>query len=381
MDLKLFFDPVDESIIDSALSPSVFQNIAYLHTDKKINLKGMRVALIGLIEGRGYLVDKDLSEVPNRIRKSLYPLAIGLNHHGIVDLGDLRKGPSFEETNLRLKEVCEYLISQEILPIILGGLQNITLGQYLSYESTGKLLTLLSIDAKLDLEESENPTDSYLGTIFKHNPNYLFNYIHLGYQSYLLKESKLNMLETLGFDAYRLGEFKGNIKETEPIIRDADLISFDLSALQSIYCPDTLNPNVFGFSGEEACQLCWYAGLNNKLSSIGFYNMTAELAEDNKTAQVVATMIWYFIDGVFNRKGNQYFTSSDYLTYEVTLNEGVGDIRFFKSKLSEKWWMEITEINHKSVFLRNKMIPCSYNDYKTALNGELPERWIKAQSK
>ncbi len=381
MDLKLFFDPVDESIIDSALSPSVFQNIAYLHTDKKINLKGMRVALIGLNEGRGYLVDKDLSEVPNRIRKSLYPLTIGLNHHGIVDLGDLRKGPSFEETNLRLKEVCEYLISQEILPIILGGLQNITLGQYLSYESTGKLLTLLSIDAKLDLEESENPTDSYLGTIFKHNPNYLFNYIHLGYQSYLLKESKLNMLETLGFDAYRLGEFKGNIKETEPIIRDADLISFDLSALQSIYCPDTLNPNVFGFSGEEACQLCWYAGLNNKLSSIGFYNMTAELAEDNKTAQVVATMIWYFIDGVFNRKGNQYFTSSDYLTYEVTLNEGVGDIRFFKSKLSEKWWMEITGINHKSVFLRNKMIPCSYNDYKTALNGELPERWIKAQSK
>ena len=175
MDLKLFFDPVDESIIDSALSPSAFQNIAYFYTDKKINLKGMHVALIGLNEGRGYLVDRDLSEVPNRIRKSLYPLTIGLNHHGIVDLGDLRKGPSFEETNLRLKEVCEYLISQEILPIILGGLQNMTLGQYLGYESIGKLITLLSIDAKLDLEESENPTDSYLGTLFKHNPNYLFN--------------------------------------------------------------------------------------------------------------------------------------------------------------------------------------------------------------
>ena len=55
MDLKLFFDPVDESIIDSALSPSAFQNIAYLYTDKKINLKGMRVALIGLNEGRGYI--------------------------------------------------------------------------------------------------------------------------------------------------------------------------------------------------------------------------------------------------------------------------------------------------------------------------------------
>jgi formiminoglutamase len=223
MDLKLFFDPIDESIIDPALSPSAFQNIAYLHKEKKLDLKGMRVALIGLSEGRGHLIEQDLSEVPSRIRKSLYPLTIGLNHDGIVDLGDLRKGPSFEETNLRLKEVCEYLISQEILPIILGGLQNMTIGQYLSYESTGKLLTLLNVDAKLDLEESENQTDSYLGAIFKHNPNYLFNYIHLGYQSYLLKESKLNMLDTLGFEAYRLGEFRGNITETEPIIRDADL--------------------------------------------------------------------------------------------------------------------------------------------------------------
>ena len=223
------------------------------------------------------------------------------------------------------------------------------------------MITLLNIDAKLDLEESENPIDSYLGNIFKHNPNYLFNYIHLGYQSYLLKESKLNMIETLGFDAYRLGEFRDNIKEVEPIIREADLISFDLSAIQSTYCPDTTNPNVFGYSGEEACQLCWYAGLNSKLCSIGFYNITAKLDEDIKTAQVVATMIWYFIDGVFNRIGDQYYKSSDYFIYEVSLNGDENNIRFFKSKLSEKWWMEIEETYQKSVFLRYKMIPCSYN--------------------
>ena len=127
--------------------------------------------------------------------------------------------------------------------------------------------------------------------------------------------------------------------------------------------------------------MCWYAGLNSKLCSFGFYNITANLVEDIKTSQVVATMVWYFIDGVFNRNGDQYFKSSDYLIYEVSLNGGMNNIRFFKSKLSEKWWMEIEETNQKSVFLRNKMIPCSYNDYKMALNGELPERWIKARSK
>ena len=90
MDLKLFFDPVDESILDSALSPSAFQNIIYLHTVKKINLKGIRVALIGLGEGRGHMIDHGIAHVPNRIRKCLYQLTMRLDHDGILDLGDLR---------------------------------------------------------------------------------------------------------------------------------------------------------------------------------------------------------------------------------------------------------------------------------------------------
>ena len=76
MDLKLFFDPVEESILDSTLSPSAFQNIIYLHTVKKINLKGIRVALIGLREGRDHMLDHDIAHVPNRIRKSLYQFQI-----------------------------------------------------------------------------------------------------------------------------------------------------------------------------------------------------------------------------------------------------------------------------------------------------------------
>ena len=381
MDLKLFFEPVHSAIFDPSLGPISFQNTAYNYKGNELILDGIKIAILWIREGRGSNTGQDISEVPNLVRKQLYPLIMDLKHNGILDLGDLINGPTINDTKDRLKEVCAYLTAMGVLPIILGGFQDMTVSQYLSYERSEKLVTLLNIDAKLDLEESGNAVDSYLGVIFKHDPNYLFNYIHLGYQTYFLKETKLGMLESLGFDAYRIGEFKDRIKETEPLIREADLISFDLSAIQSLYCPDTLVPNVFGFSGEEACQLAWYAGLNDKLSSIGFYNMTCNLEHDTRTPMVVAVMIWYFIDGFFHRKGELNYMSNDYLIYEVTMNDIEEGLRFFKSKLSGKWWIELVNPKVNSGFFRSKMIPCSYTDYQTALSGEIPERWIKAQGK
>ena len=70
--------------------------------------------------------------------------------------------------------------------------------------------------------------------------------------------------------------------------------------------------------------------------------------------------------------------SDDYLVYEAAIGGNPDSIRFYKSKLSEKWWMEIKDDESDSIFLRNKMVPCSYSDYKKASEGEIPERWINA---
>jgi formiminoglutamase len=56
-------------------------------------------------------------------------------------------------------------------------------------------------------------------------------------------------------------------------------------------------------------------------------------------------------------------------------------ITFFKSKLSEKWWLEVPYPDGKAKFARNCIVPCSYADYETANSGELPERYISTHAK
>ncbi|HSK12544.1 MAG TPA: hypothetical protein VK907_04965, partial [Phnomibacter sp.] len=46
----------------------------------------------------------------------------------------------------------------------------------------------------------------------------------------------------------------------------------------------------------SACQICWYAGLSNKLSSIGFYEYNPLEDSKGQTASVIATMIWYLVE-------------------------------------------------------------------------------------
>jgi len=371
MDLKLFFDPID---VEQDKSPSSFQNSIYINQHKMPDHDGLDLALIGLNEYRGS--SHSGNDAANEVRKQLYALQKGSGEYGVIDLGNFRNGPDLQDTYLRLKEVCAYLISKEIIPVLFGGTQDLSLGQYYAYEDAEKLISVLNIDNKIDLDGTEE-NDRFLSSIFKHNPNYLFNYYHLGYQSYLTNPKNLELIDDLSFEAFRLGAVKGNTTEFEPVVRDADMMTFDASALQLNYAPGALDAKVFGLTGEEACQLTWYAGQNEKLSSLGVYNYFGEKdSNDKRTAFVLGTMIWYFIEGYYNRKGDKNFKSNDYLMYEVHLGSDPETIRFYKSKLSEKWWMEVPSPKDSGLFNRNRMLACSYSDYELATTGELPDRCL-----
>ena len=386
MDLKLFFDPIDETFNIKKLPSSALAHSIYINQKGMPEIGHHDIAIIGIKEPRGAEAEhqKGIEEGPDEVRRKLYELKKGTGTVKILDLGNFRNGPELSDTYLRLKEVCAFLMSHNILPLLIGGSHNVDLGQFYAYEDQEKLITLLNIDSHLDLDDPKTgiASRSHIHQIFKHNPNYLFNYYHLAHQSYLIELGEAELMEELGFEAIRLGVVKENIKEMEPVVRDADMLSFDISAVQAHYCPGAITSNVFGLTGEEACQLCWYAGLNDKLSSAGIFGYNPQNdSPDKKTAFVMATMIWYFIEGYYSRKGDKNFKSNDYLVYEVSLGNEPSSIKFYKSKLSEKWWMEVPHPEDKTVFMRSRMIPCSYSDYETALEGEVPARWINSYSK
>ncbi len=368
---------------DISSSTSFYKSIM-VNEEEMPSIKEADVALIGLTENRGTSENQGVEHGANVVRSKLYNLKKGAGSYKIIDLGNLRNGVDLSETHLRIKEVCQFLMENNVLPVLVGGSQDLDYGQYMAYEALDKLVTVLNVDAFLDMEDSKESdmNQSHLQSILLHDPNFLFNYSHLAYQSYLINPQSIAVLEKLYFDSYRVGHLRSHLAEMEPIVRDADMLTFDVTAIRSSDAPGNFRAQPFGLTGEEACQLSWYAGLNEKLSSFGVYEYNPDLDDkDNKTASVAATMIWYFIEGYYSRKNEQDFKTNDYLKFVVAMPSEPETLNFYKSKLSEKWWMEVPFPEGKTQYARNCIIPCNYSDYEKATQGDLPDRYISTHAK
>lgn len=383
MDLTLFFSPVEESVYSSIQSPSSFFRNIRAYAEKMPDHVGAQIALIGVNETRGAGHHPGNANGPNEIRRKLYELKKGIGSYKIVDLGNLNPGVDLDETYVRLSEVCRMLLEKNVLPLVIGGSHDLDYGQYMAYEGFEKLISLLNVDAFLDLEDKHGVAADrrHVHKILLHEPNYLVSYTHLAYQSYLIDPSSIGVLEKLYFEAFRIGEMRTKLSEMEPAIRQADLLSFDVSSIRSSDAPGCERAQPFGLTGEDACQIAWYAGMNEKLSSAGIYGYSPALDDTHhKTASVVATMIWYFIEGYYHRKNEQDFKGNDFTKFTVSMPTDPDTLIFYKSKFTERWWMEIPG-TAKSVYGRNSIVPCSYTDYQTATAGELPDRFITALGK
>lgn len=381
MIIESFFEPIEEFLWQKKYPESSFFDSIHYYGETFPDLKGIHIAIIGLKEKRGVIGGESIERGSTEIREKLYNLKKGYGSYRIADLGDLVNGETLKDTYASIQMVGEALMKKQILPVFIGGTHDLDLGQYLSYENMSKLVSMLNVDPKFDLEEEGASAESHIQDIILHQPNFLFSYSHLGYQSFLVDPKMTTVLEKLYFEHIRLGELRKNFKDIEPIVRNADFLSFDIASIQSADAPGALDPQPFGLTAEEACQICWFAGTNEKLSSIGIYSYDPYQDDmHNKTAKVIAVMVWYFIEGFYSRKDSLSFKGSDYIKYTVSLDSKPHELVFYKSKRSGKWWMEIPH-QEGDPFRRLTTIPCSYSDYEIAQKGEIPERWINAQIK
>jgi len=173
-----------------------------------------------------------------------------------------------------------------------------------------------------------------------------------------------------------LGDVSNNIAIAEPVFRDADIVSIDLTAVKSSDSGNNYPFTPNGFNGKEICSLSRYAGISDKVSVLGLFNHNGSRQESILIAQI----LWYFIEG-FHYRSNEYpFGSKEnYLKYIIPLEE---ELIFYKSDKTDRWWIEIPFISHSNNKLRkNTLLPCSYEEYLGACNSEIPERWWKAQRK
>ena len=301
----------------------------------------------------------------------------------IVDLGTLQLMDTRKETFQIIQMVCKELLGNNIIPLVIGGGHDVSYALYKAYASLDRYIALTAVDSKFDigLENDKLASYSHLGKIISHKPSHLFHYTNLGYQSYFVSSLALDLLAATGFDTIRLGEIKANFNEVEPVMRNTDFLSFDISAIQHAYARANVYSSPNGLSGEDACAIMRYAGLSDKITAVGLFEYNQNLDVNNQTAYLLSEMLWYFVSGYKIRKNELDPNIKECSKYTVAFEDGKNEIVFYKSLNSGRWWMGVPFSKEGEKELQTYYVACSYRDYEIANRGEIPERWLKTANK
>jgi len=328
---------------------------------------------------------KSVVDYIESFRNSFYKLYIGEWKSPVFDLGVIRPGKKVEDTFSALTEVTNELVKNKVVPLVIGGSQDLTFAIYKAYEKLEQTVNILDIDHSLDMGKPDDSLSekNWLSKIIIHKPGYLFNYSLLGYQSYLTNKEEINLLDKMFFDSYRLGEFYADEKIVEPIVRNADILTFDLNSIRSSDYRSNETKMPHGFYGEDACRIMRYAGWSDKLTSIGLFNFSENKSAVEFDVNLIAQMVWYFIEGHnLRKKDYPVGTKTSYTRYTVAIDNFKDEIVFYKSDKSGRWWMEVPYPKVKGVkFQRHLLVPCNYEVYQSALQNEMPNLWWKTFQK
>lgn len=333
--------------------------------EKKIpKLQDVQVALLGA------------GKAADTVRESLYALSNPFYGLNIADLGSFRKNtvdfmiPAIEE-----------LLKSNIIPILIGDIPFLSNASYKAFNQLLHHTSLIVVDRQVNIPKPDKPDpNNYLEEILLQQGEKPFHLALIGCQAHISDPELFSYLHAANFDLLRLGRAKAKVEELEPMIRDGDLMTFHLAAMTGIAAPEQAAPSPSGFSLEESCMICRYAGMSDKLKALNIIGINSKLQPQGLTAQAVAQLIWYFLDGVYNRKQDFPVSMDGLIEYIVDLKQLNYQLTFWRSAKSGRWWMQIPFKRGKSL-QRHRLVSCSYEDYKKASQGELPERLLHALRK
>jgi arginase family enzyme len=379
MNLSDYFNPVelDQPQIKSSLGDAAFFKNIYTHTVNTPvnNLKGVDVVIIGVGDDRNAIVPGS-SNAPDLIRNKLYQLT-KINKINIVDLGNFRQGKNINDTYIGLADVIAYLKNQNLNCLVIGGSNDLVFSLVSNSYFNQREIELTSIDARINFEMGINKihSENYLNFLFEKKDRNKFFYNNLGNQVYLNNSETVTFLEKNLNSLYRLGEVKASLSKFEPVIRNSDIVAFDICAIKQAEAQGQYNPSPNGFSGEEACQLSWYAGLSDRTTIFGLFEVIPELDFNELTSGLAAQILWHYIYGVAGRYHEIPGESKNFKKFIIGLETRNTNISFYKSMVSDRWWLEITNNNPEADKI---YIPCNQEDYYMACNHEIPDVWWKA---
>lgn len=371
-DLNEYLTPLNPALIsgDAAYNDSQIGSVIKIYEDEIPDFENMDLIIVGINEFRGSGIDVTENSA-DAVRKKFYELHYWHKEISIADIGNIKSGSSLSDSYSAITIVLKELLQLKKTVVIIGGSHDNTLAQYFAYKELNKIIDATVVDATIDLRsESTLRSENFLMEMLTGEPNMVRHYNHIAFQSYFVHPRMLETMDKLRFDCFRVGNVKEELSEMEPVIRNSDMVSFDIAAIKNSDAPASdCSPN--GLTGEEACMLMRYAGMSFSVSSLGIYGFDASKDSHGLTALQIAQMLWYFIDGK-NRSLQESALNDrkNFNEYHTAFAEV--DTVFIQSKKTGRWWMQLPD---------KKMIACSYKDYLFASSNQIPERWLRSQER
>jgi len=344
--------------------------IHILHQLSTLNIDDYNIAILGVEEERNAINNEGTKYAPNEIRKSLYKLYPGKWKHKILDLGNLKIENKIDDTYHYLKEITTWVTKKNISLIVLGGSQDLTYAITKSFNTNNKTYNLSVIDASIDslIIDEEIDNNNYLTKLLNDKNSLVLNLNILGVQAYYNHPFKFKLFNDLYVNYYHLGKLINNIEETEPELRESDIISIDINSIKNSVMPGQKESKPNGFDGLNINIISKYSGISVQNKVFGVFEYNPFYDKNKLGANLIAQMIWYYIEGKNAYIDDYPLIPKNDLTKFYVDNEVV-QLHFYKNVKSGRWWVEIPKKTNEEI-----LFPCSEKDYQKAIEKKISDR-------
>ncbi|HEY5141293.1 MAG TPA: arginase family protein, partial [Methylococcales bacterium] len=117
------------------------------------DLADIDLAIIGVDEDRNAVDNQGCSMASLSVREYLYRLLPGNYKTRVADLGDIMRGDTTDDTYFAVTAVVEALLELNIVPVIIGGGQDLTYAMYRAYKNRKNIINIAAVDNMFDLGE------------------------------------------------------------------------------------------------------------------------------------------------------------------------------------------------------------------------------------
>lgn len=326
------------------------------------------VAILGIADDR-LNESSSFSGSSDAIREQLYQLNGFSDHFRLVDLGNVITGKEVTDTYAAVRLIAEEMTSFGVPLLFLGGNQSFTVPLLDGMKKSEAVLTV--VDDRVDnLSQGQSASDD----LFLNNLSSDTTVNAMAVQSFFVPPATRDAFaEEFKGSLITLGELRDGIREMEPYLRETDLVSFDFGALRLCEAPGQIRNSPNGLTGEEACQLAWYAGISTSPVWFSIFGYDPAKDPQHNGAMMAAQIVWYFLHGKSKKMDDIPMDEAIDFVHFIVPIEGIPEpVTFLKHPVSKRWWMEVPSPDCDNFPLR---VPCSKKDYRKACKNEIPERW------